>query len=153
MFRMSRCNGMDGLYSTAMEVHVLVGKRSLRKMIDGDARLFHFRSSARVRPQCFQCIDHLSSSATKLCSDARFMTASHAKSVSAIRIFHVFIVEEVELRKASFLSKFFIAALGCRKEVGKRELIGKEFLRNASSASSSFFFETRETRILHAMTI
>ena len=33
---------------------------------------------ARVRPRCFQCVDHLSSSATKLCSDARFMTASFA---------------------------------------------------------------------------
>ena len=33
----------------------------------------------------------------------------------------MFIVEEVELRKAFVLSKFLIAALGYRKEVGKRE--------------------------------
>ena len=72
-------------------------------MVDGDARLFHFRSSrnvedatvskeaesavffitmARVRPRRFRRVDHLSSSETKLCSDARFMTASRAKSSS-----------------------------------------------------------------------
>ena len=36
-------SGIDGLCSTAMEVHVSVGKRS-EKIVGGDARLFHFRS-------------------------------------------------------------------------------------------------------------
>ena len=72
-------------------------------MIDGDARLFHFRSSRnaedaavskeaksavffismRADGSSAQRVDHLSSSATKLCSDARFMTASLAKLSSA----------------------------------------------------------------------
>ena len=33
MFSISRCSGIDGLYSTAIEVHVLDGKRSLRKWL------------------------------------------------------------------------------------------------------------------------
>ena len=33
MLSISRCNGIDGLYSTAIEVHVLDGKRSLRKWL------------------------------------------------------------------------------------------------------------------------
>ena len=45
MFRMSRCNGIDGLYKHGDGSPCLRRKALSEKMIDGDARLFHFRSS------------------------------------------------------------------------------------------------------------
>eukprot|EP00439_Symbiodinium_sp_Y106_P049539 s296_g6.t1 len=56
---------------------------------------------ARVRPRCFQRVDHVSSSATKLCSDARFMTASHAKSSSVLSsVRDMFIYDAASIRVA-----------------------------------------------------
>ena len=43
-------NGIDGLYSTAMEVHVCLFRKALSgKMVDGDARFFRLRSSRNAK--------------------------------------------------------------------------------------------------------
>ena len=68
---------------------------------------------ARVRPRCFQHADHLSSSATKLCSDARFMTASHAKSRVTLSSFwqDMFIDDATLIRAPSLLLFQFLHPL------------------------------------------
>ena len=68
---------------------------------------------ARVRPRCFQHADHLSSSTTKLCSDARFMTASHAKSRVTLSSFwqDMFIDDATLIRAPSLLLFQFLHPL------------------------------------------
>ena len=59
---------------------------------------------ARVQPRCFQHADHLSSSTIKLCSDARFMTASHAKSrVTLSSFWQDMFIDDAIIRAPSLL--------------------------------------------------
>ena len=97
MFSILRCSGKDGLYSTAIEVHVLV-ESALRKWLT--AMHARFISEALEMLKTIEAesavffmsvrsmhADHLSSSTTKLCSDARSRTASHAKSRNTLSSF------------------------------------------------------------------